>query len=54
MIKQIILSLILITLLLTGCITTAQDDSQVSQADVVTETQAENDSEDQKSHGKSQ
>ena len=41
MIKQIILSLILITLLLTGCITTAQDDSQVSQVDVVTETQSE-------------
>lgn len=41
MIKQIILSLILIALLLTGCITTAQDDSQVPQADVVTETQSE-------------
>lgn len=50
MIKQIILSLILITLLLIGCITTAQDDPQaLAQAfppDVVTETQAENDSED--------
>ena len=41
MIKQIILSLILITLLLNGCIMTDQDDSQVSQADVVTETQSE-------------
>jgi D-alanyl-D-alanine carboxypeptidase len=41
MIKQIILSLILMMMLLTGCITTAQDDSQVSQADVITETQSE-------------
>ncbi|MEZ4641653.1 MAG: serine hydrolase domain-containing protein [Chloroflexota bacterium] len=41
MIKQIILSLILITMLLTGCTTADQNDSQVSPADVVTETQPE-------------
>ena len=41
MIKQMILSLILITMLLTGCTTAVQNDAQVSPADVVTETQPE-------------
>ena len=41
MIKQMILSLILITMLFTGCTTAVQNDSQLSPADVVTETQPE-------------
>ena len=41
MIKQMILSLILITMLLTGCTTAVQNDAQAPPADVVTETQPE-------------
>ncbi|MBK9295263.1 MAG: beta-lactamase family protein [Oligoflexia bacterium] len=43
MIKQLILSLTLIVLLLTGCTTSAQDDRQPFPPDVVTEIQAEMD-----------
>ena len=41
MIKQMFLSLILITMLLTGCTTAVQNDAQAPPADVVTETQPE-------------
>ncbi len=43
MIKKLILSLALIMLLLTGCITTAQDNQQAFPADVATEVQAKMD-----------
>ncbi len=43
MIKQLILNLSLITLLLTGCATTTQDNPQASPPDVVTQTQTEKD-----------
>ena len=41
MIKQMFLSLILITMLFTGCTTAVQNDAPLSPADVVTETQPE-------------
>ncbi|MBP6472646.1 MAG: beta-lactamase family protein [Chloroflexi bacterium] len=43
MIKQLILSLSLLVLLLSGCTTAAQDDPQASPPDVVTQAQAEMD-----------
>jgi D-alanyl-D-alanine carboxypeptidase len=43
MIKQLILSLLVMLLLLTGCTTATQDDLQAFPPDVVTETQAEMD-----------